>query len=186
MRTRVGYTGGAKANPTYYDLGDHTETLQIDFDPARITFEELLEIFWDSHNPTRRNWSSQYKAALFYHNDTQKLLAMESKTRLAAEKTGKFFNRKIHTEILPAETFYLAEDYHHKYLAQNTPRIWGDILEIYRDNPTGWINSTAAARLNGYVGGYATAAQLEKEIDSLGLSSPAQEHLRRLVQRFGR
>ena len=55
------------------------------------------------------------------------------------EKTGKWFNRNIHTEILPAETFYLAEDYHHKYLVQNTPRLWGDILEIYRDNPMGWI-----------------------------------------------
>ena len=74
--------------------------------------------------------------------------------------------------------------YHHKYLAQNTPRIWGDILEIYREDMMGWINSTAAARLNGYVGGYASIAQLEEEIDSLGLSLPAQEHLWQTVRRF--
>ncbi|MDX1521985.1 MAG: hypothetical protein R3264_10190 [Anaerolineae bacterium] len=73
---------------------------------------------------------------------------------------------------------------HHKYLLQNTPRLWGDILEIYRDNPTGWINSTAAARRNGYAGGYATMAQLEEEIDSLGLSSPARDYLEKTVRRF--
>ena len=145
-RTRVGYTGGHKLNPTYYSLGNHTEAFQVDFDPGRISFEELLDIFWDSHNPTRGAWSSQYKAALWVHNDQQAELAEASKERIAREKTGKWFNRKIQTEILPAEMFYLAEDYHQKYLAQHAPRIWGDILEIYRNNPMGWINSTAAAR----------------------------------------
>ena len=133
----------------------------IDFDPVQISYEQLLDIFWDSHNPTRGAWSTQYKAAVFVHNEAQVRLAEVLKARIASEKTGRWFNRNIKTEILPAETFYLAEDYHHKYLAQHSPRVWGDILEIYRDDPTGWINSTAAARLNGYVGGYATMAQLE-------------------------
>ena len=90
--------------------------------------------------------------------------------------------------ILPStqNPFVDCVDYHHKYLVQNTPRIWGDILEIYRDNPMGWINSTAAARLNGYVGGYGTMAQLEEEIDSLGLSTVGQAELRKIVQRFKR
>ena len=183
-RTRVGYTGGKKANPSYYSLGNHTEAFQIDFDPIQISFERLLEIFWDSHNPTRGAWSTQYKAALWVHNEQQAKLAEASKEQIATEKTGKWFNRKIHTEILPVETFYLAEDYHHKYLLQNTPRLWGDILEIYRDNMMGWINSTAAARLNGYVGGYATMAQMEEEINSLGLSSTGQAELRKIVSRF--
>jgi peptide-methionine (S)-S-oxide reductase len=182
----VGYTGGKKLNPTYYSLGDHTESLQIDFDPAQISYEQLLDIFWDNHNPTRRAWSTQYKAALFVHNQEQARLAEASKARIASEKTGKWFNRKIRTEILPAESFYLAEDYHQKYLVQSNPRLWGDILEIYRDGPTGWINSTAAARLNGYVGGYATMAQLEEEIDRLGLSSAGQIELDKIVRRFGR
>jgi peptide-methionine (S)-S-oxide reductase len=112
-------------------------------------------------------------------------LAEASKARIASEKTGKWFNRKIHTEVLPGETFYLAEDYHQKYLLQNTPRLWGDILEIYCD-PGGWINSTVAARLNGYIGGYASVTQLAEEIDSLGLSQPAQEHLWQVVRRFGK
>ena len=108
------------------------------------------------------------------------------KVRIASEKTGKWFNCNIQTEILSAETFYLAEDYHQKYLLQNSPRIWGDILEIYGDVMMGWINSTATARLNGYVGGYASVTQLAEEIDSLGLSSPAQEYLWQVVRRFGK
>lgn len=185
IRTRVGYTGGKKLNPTYYSLGDHTEAFQIDYDPGQISYEHLLDIFWDSHNPTRGAWSTQYKAAVFGHNEAQMGLAGVSKARIASEKTGKWFNRKVHTEILPAETFYLAEDYHQKYLLQHTPRLWGDILEIYRA-PLGWINSTAAARLNGYVGGYASVAQLEEEIDRLGLSRLGQEHLWQVVRRFGK
>ncbi len=77
-------------------------------------------------------------------------------------------------------------DYHHKYLAQHSPRVWGDILEMYRDDTMGWINSTAATRLNGYVSGYSTMAQLEEEIDSLGLSEKGQEELVKTVQRFKR
>ena len=68
----MGYAGGKKSNPTYHDLGDHTETLQIDFDPDVITYDELLEIFWASHNPGRKSWSRQYMAAVFYHNHKQK------------------------------------------------------------------------------------------------------------------
>ena len=185
IRTRLGDTGGQKLNPTYHSLGAHTESLQIDFDPAQISFEQLLDTFWDSHNPTRGAWSTQYKAAVFVHNKEQTRLAEASKARVASEKTGRWFNRNIKTEILPAETFYLAEDYHHKYLLQNTPRLWGDILEIYRDDVMGWINSTAAARLNGYVGGYASIGQMEEEIESLGLSSAGQEELQKIVRRFG-
>jgi len=171
-------------NPTYYSLGDHTESLQVDFDPAQISYEQLLDIFWDSHNPTWGAWSTQYKAAVFVHNDAQARLAEASKARIVAQKAGKWFNRTIQTEILPAERFYLAEDYHQKYLLQNSPRLWGDILAIYRDDTRGWINSTAAARLNGYVGGYASAAQLAEEIDSLGLPAPVQAYLWQVVRRF--
>ena len=79
----------------------------------------------------------------------------------------------------------MAEDYHHKYLLQHKPRLWAEILEIYRD-PADWINSTAAARLNGYIGGYGTMAELDEEIDSLGLSAAGLTELRRHVERFGR
>lgn len=186
IRTRVGYTGGKKLNPTYYSLGDQTESFQLDFDPAQISYEQLLDIFWDSHNPTRIAWGTQYKTAVFVQNENQARLAEASKVRLAAEKTGKWFNREIKTEIQPAERFYLAEDYHQKYLLQHSPPLWGEIRDIYQDDLLGWVNSTAAARLNGYVGGYASVAQLAEEIDGLGLSASAQAHLWQVVRRFGK
>jgi methionine-S-sulfoxide reductase len=185
VRTRVGYCGGCKLNPTYHDLGDHTETLQLDYDPTVITYDELLEIFWNSHNPTRQVWSQQYKAAVFVHDERQQQQAERSIARISQEKTGRFFSRTIHTEIMPAETFYLAEDYHQKYLLQHSPRLWEDILEIYR-RPTDWINSTAAARLNGYAGGYGTQAQLAEEIDRLGLSPQGRDYLEQTVRRVVR
>ena len=157
--------------------------MQIDYDPAQISYQALLDIFWESHNPARKSWSQQYKAAVFVHNAEQRALAEASKTQISAEKTGRFFNRTIHTEILPAETFYLAEDYHHKYLLQSSPEYFGEITSVYA-KMEGWINSTAAARLNGYVGGYGTLAQLETEIDLLGLSERRRDQLRRLVSRF--
>ena len=107
VRTRVGYTGGTKKNPTYYSLGNHTETLQIDYDPTQLSYEALLALFWDSHNPTNRAWSAQYKAAIFAHNAEQVALAEASKAQIAAEKTGKWFRRTIHTEILSAEILKL-------------------------------------------------------------------------------
>lgn len=182
VRTRVGYTGGQKPNPTYYSLGNHTETLQIDYDPTVITYDDLLARFWSSHNPTRRSWSQQYKAAIFVHDDRQQRQAERSKAAIAEEKTGRFFGRNIQTEIIPASTFTNAEDYHQKYLLQNSPRLWGEIVEIYR-SPSGWIDSTAAARLNGYVGGYGSIAQLEGEIDRLGLSPGGKEQLWKLARR---
>ena len=72
MRTRVGYSGGTKENPTYHDLGDHTETVQIDYDPTRVSYDKLLEIFWKSHNPRYQSRSRQYMIAVFYQDAEQK------------------------------------------------------------------------------------------------------------------
>jgi methionine-S-sulfoxide reductase len=180
VRTRVGYAGGQKSNPTYHSLGDHTETLQIDFDPARISYEELLEIFWNSHNPTRRSWSRQYKAAVFYHNESQMKLALASKEAQAAKAKGQIF-----TEIIPATEFYLAENYHQKYMLRNSPELAGEFSAIY-PNPYDFVNSTAAARVNGYASGYGTLAQLQTELDSLGLSAQGGQRLLELMRRYHR
>jgi len=172
----VGYTGGTKDNPTYYALGDHTETVQIDYDPAKISYGELLDIFWSSHNPTARSWSQQYKAAIFYHDEKQEKLAME--TRAREEKV----KGRIYTEILPATEFYLAEDYHQKYYLQNVPPLAVEFNAIYPDGED-FINSTAVARVNGYLGGYGSLAQLEEELSSLGLSPASEKRLLELVSR---
>jgi methionine-S-sulfoxide reductase len=107
IRTRVGYAGGRKANPDYGHIGDHTETVQVDYDPQRITYNELLDIFWRSHKPTGRSWSRQYMNAVFYHDDRQRQLAMDSKA--AVEKK---IGQGVKTEVAPLRTFTMAEDYH--------------------------------------------------------------------------
>jgi peptide-methionine (S)-S-oxide reductase len=179
VRTRVGYTGGKKRNPTYHSLGDHTETLQIDYDPTQISYELLLEVFWNSHNPTRRSWSSQYKAAVFYHNEDQKAAALASSAEQAAQKG------QIGTEIIPATEFYLAEDYHHKYTLRYNSELLDEFRAIYPD-PGDFVNSTATARVNGYMSGYGDMAQLQAEVDSLGLSTQGCQRLLEAVRRYQR
>jgi len=171
VRTRVGYAGGSKANPTYHDLGDHSETIQIDYDPARISYQELLNLFWSSHSPIARPWSRQYASIIFYHNEEQKRLAEASRDREAAS-----LGRPIYTEIVPFATFYLAETYHRKYRLQQVPDLLREFRAIYPQDGE-FINSTAAARVNAYLGGYSTLAALKAGLEDAGLSPAVQQNL---------
>lgn len=175
MRTRVGYAGGTKKNPTYHSLGDHTETIQIDFDPEKIPYERLLDIFWASHDPTTKSWSRQYKAVIFYHDEEQKKLAAATRDRLAAK-----LGTKIHTEILPYEGFYLAEPYHQKYRLRSVRDIMAEYSAMYPQDDD-FVNSTAAARVNGYLGGYGSPELVKSEIGELGLSPGASKKLLDIV-----
>ena len=177
VRTRVGYGGGQTAAPTYRSIGDHTETVQIDYDPELISFEQLLEIFWDSHDPTRSARPGQYMRAVFYHNEQQRELAMASKAGLEG-RTGS----TVKTEIVPLRSFTMAEDYHQKFTLKHNKGLNKEITRIYPRHQD-LVDSTAAARLNGYVGGYGSREQLAAEIDSLGLSAEAEEVLRDLVRK---
>ena len=171
IRTRVGYSGGVKRNPTYHDLGDHSETVQIDFDPARVSYEQLLDVFWKAHDPTSRSWSRQYRAALFFHNEGQKRSAEESRDREAAR-----IKEKIRTEILPADEFYPAEDYHQKYYLRLNSFLSAEFRQMFPSEKE-FVNSTAAARANGYIGGYGTMTALKEELDRLGLSEEGRKKL---------
>jgi peptide-methionine (S)-S-oxide reductase len=169
-----------KESPTYRSLGDHTEALQVEYDPSRITYEELLDVFWSGHDPGQRVWSRQYMAAVFTHGGRQKRLAEESRDLLSARS-----KIQVTTAIIPAGTFTPAEGYHQKYYLRRQK----DLLAEYRENfgePLDLIRSTAAARLNGYYGGYGTGEDLEAEIDSLGLSLKGKRNLRELVQSSAR
>jgi len=172
----VGYAGGAKENPTYHNLGDHTETLQIDYDPSKISYEKLLDLFWEEHDPSSRSWSRQYKAVVFYHDEEQKRLAVASRDRLAA-KLGK----TIHTEVLPYSHFFAAEDYHQKYYLRQHRQMLRQFQQYY-PQPADLMNSTAAARVNGYLGGYGTTASVKTDIEQLGLSEAAREELSERVR----
>jgi peptide-methionine (S)-S-oxide reductase len=120
--TMVGYTGGRFNNPTYRDVctdkTGHAEAIQVQFDPNEVSYENLLNVFWSVHNPTTENRQgpdigSQYRSMIAYHTPEQELLAKKSKEDL--ERSGKFNGRRIVTEIVPASTFYKAEEYHQKY-----------------------------------------------------------------------
>jgi peptide-methionine (S)-S-oxide reductase len=120
--TAVGYTGGRTANPTYEqvctDRTGHAEAVEVEFDPAQISYDALLDIFWENHDPTQLNrqgpdYGSQYRTAIFFHSPQQQAAAIASKDRLAA--SGKY-QRPIVTEIVPAAEFYKAEEYHQQYL----------------------------------------------------------------------
>ena len=120
-----GYTGGHKNNPTYKEIctgmTGHAEVAQVTYDSKIITFNELLDMFWKSHDPTTRNRQgndigTQYRSAIFYHNDKQKLLAEESKLKV---DNSHIFRNPIVTEITKLDKFWPAEDYHNNYYANN-------------------------------------------------------------------
>lgn len=177
IRTRVGYAGGLQANPDYHHIGDHTETVQMDYDPRRITFGQLLEHFWQSHDPTRRSWSRQYLHAVFYHDERQRQMAMDAKS--AVEKK---IGRTVNTEVAPLRTFTMAEDYHQKYLLKQHHGLKAEMSRIYPNHPD-FVHATSVARLNGYAGGNGGRDQLSREIDRLGLSVRGKQALTEMVDR---
>ncbi|MBI1912706.1 MAG: peptide-methionine (S)-S-oxide reductase MsrA [Deltaproteobacteria bacterium] len=122
VSTEVGYTGGHFENPSYKDVCSgktgHAEAVQITYDPDRISYEELLKVFWDIHDPTTLNRQGpdigyQYRSVIFFHSSEQEAAAKRSKDEL--EKTG-LYRTPIVTEINPASEFYRAEEYHQRYL----------------------------------------------------------------------
>lgn len=123
--TAVGYIGGQLPNPTYEevctDKTGHAEAVEVDYNPDEISYDELLKIFWENHNPTTLNRQGpdvgiQYRSAIFYHDEKQKEIAENSKQTL--EKLDKY-SLPIVTEIVPAPTFYKAEEYHQKYFKKH-------------------------------------------------------------------
>jgi peptide-methionine (S)-S-oxide reductase len=125
ISTSVGYAGGKIKNPSYEDVCSgatgHAEVVRIVYNPKIISFEDLLNVFWSIHNPTTLNRQgndigNQYRSIIFYHNNDQKLKALESKEKLEKSGTYKGF---IVTEIVKFTNFYLAEEYHQKYFLKN-------------------------------------------------------------------
>jgi peptide-methionine (S)-S-oxide reductase len=158
-------------------LGNHTESIQIDFDPETIRYEELLAVFWDSHSPTHPSGSRQYASIIFTHDAEQRHLATESKRREEARR-----GTTLYTDIEPFQRFYLAENYHQKYHLRRERVLMRDFKAMYPDAED-FVASTAAARVNGYVGGHGTREQIRKDIGRLGLSEAGRKRLRELAER---
>jgi len=122
VATAVGYSGGTTENPTYKQVCSgntgHAEVVQVEYDPSQVTYEELLNVFWENHDPTQMNRQgpdigAQYRSAIYYYTPEQEAAARASKEAL--ESSGRF-RRPIVTEITPAAPFYRAEEYHQQYL----------------------------------------------------------------------
>ncbi len=118
--TAVGYEGGAKPNPTYKevctDRTGHAEVVEVDFDPEKVSYDQMLDVFWTNHDPTTLNrqgpdTGKQYRSAIFFHDAAQ-----EQAARASVERWQPKFRKPIVTEIVPATTFWVAEDYHQQYL----------------------------------------------------------------------
>ncbi len=121
--TQVGYTAGTTKSPTYKDVCSdrtgHAEAIEVEFDPDQVSYEELLDVFWGIHDPTQVNrqgpdFGSQYRSAIFWHNEKQKAAALASK-QTQQKKRG----RPVATEITKAQAFYRAEEYHQRYLEKH-------------------------------------------------------------------
>ena len=122
LATAVGYIGGRTNNPTYEEVctdeTGHAEAVEVEYDPSRVTYDQLLDVFWQEHDPTQLNRQgpdvgTQYRSAVFFHTTAQQAAALASKEAL--EKSGRY-RRPIVTQILPAAQFYKADDYHQQYL----------------------------------------------------------------------
>lgn len=122
VSTSVGYTGGSLKNPTYEDVCSgrtgHAEAVEVIYDPAKISYEQLLQVFWENHDPTTLNRQgpdvgTQYRSAIYYHTPEQQAAALAAKAKL---QTSGRYQRPIITEIVAASPYYLAEDYHQQYL----------------------------------------------------------------------
>ena len=123
--TAVGYTGGHLENPTYEDVctdkTGHAEAVQVEYDPNQVSYDDLLKIFWENHDPTTPNRQgpdigTQYRSAIFFHDSEQEKTAIQSKEKL---QNSNQFSRDIVTQIIPAKTFHRAEEYHQRYFEKN-------------------------------------------------------------------
>jgi peptide-methionine (S)-S-oxide reductase len=173
IATFVGYAGGSDPGPTYRSIGDHAESFQVIYDPEVISFDDLLELFWNKHDPYSGIWLKQYMNIAFYENESQKE-AIESHVR-RLEESG----RTVKTRVSRLDAFTLAEDYHQKHSLRRFPDFIG---EIEANSPNGdWLFTYEATRLNGYLGGNGSCGILEKEIRRFGLSKGLEERLLELV-----
>jgi peptide-methionine (S)-S-oxide reductase len=165
----VGYAGGTKLHPTYRSMGDHTEMVQIDFDPSRLSYAELLREFWDGGRATHEPYGRQYMSAILFADDFQRETALTTR-----DEQRKRLGQRIYTEIAPLTTFTRAEDYHQKYYL----REYRDVMLTFADyDERAFEDSTVAARLNAYVAGHGNARTLERDVRELGLAASLIERV---------
>ncbi len=143
----------------------------VEFDPSIVSFAELLDVFWQSHDPTRQSFGRQYRNVLYYNSNEQQQAAFDS-----LEETKKRTRGAVVTAIEPFGSFTTAEHYHQKYLLRKAGNIYHDLRAAY-PHEKDFRESTAAARLNGYLGCNGSPEALNEELGSLGLSPASRQRL---------
>lgn len=165
-RTRVGYTGGSTDVPEYHNLSDHTEAIQMDFDPTVFSFEKLAELFCRRHGPGSKTRKQQYMWAFWYHSDEQADAIRSAQQRAIGE-----FGANLDLHVAPVMPFYRAEDRHQKHQLHRSPLM----AEFRRMYPRfhDIVDSTAAARVNGLLAGKGDVSLLSREVTDYGISLDA-------------
>ena len=159
----MGYAGGALRQPTYHQLGEHTEAVEVTFDPRRIGYDQLLDVFWNSFPLGLPPGPSRTRTAVLPTDEAQRVAAEDSKRRV-----GRATGERLDTEILPGATFWPAERMHQKFNLQRAhPELVRELAEA-AGGLDAFLASTAAARLNAYVSGFASDEALEAAARELG------------------
>lgn len=168
--TRVGYAGGASAAPTYRNLADHIETVDLEFDEGKISYEKLLDIFFKSHDPTIK-YKRQYISAIFYHDESQR-----THINQWVKQNSSQFESPIVTEVLQYTVFHNAENYHQKYFFRKYPSLNREL----KLTDAQIITSPIASRLNGFCAGFGSLNQLEE--NNFNLSAENTKLLQNLIK----
>ncbi len=171
VRTRVGYAAGSTPDVNYRNIGDWMEAIQIDYDPAKVRYEDLLAIFFAEHDACEAPWKRQYASGIFFHDATQESIA---RAALAAWRNPD--GAKPVSEV-GAAVFVTAEDYHQKYYLRQTRPLGDPLRKLFGASESAFRESTAVARVNGYLAGHGTAADLTRELPDLGLGATERAFL---------
>lgn len=165
IRTRVGYCGGTSPHPTYRNIGDHSEAIQMDFDPTMVSYQELLEIALDEGHFNKRGWPCQYRSAIFFRDEDQ---------RMAAAQLGI-------SEVEPLNAFTRAEDYHQKYSLQRSD-FAAEFFRRYPDEIR-FTDSPAVTKANAVAARHLDSARLEFLLSRLGVDETTARKMRRSAAR---
>jgi methionine-S-sulfoxide reductase len=174
VRTRVGYAGGTTAAPSYGNIGDHAEAVQMEFDPEIISYVELLEVFWEHQRERRIGSSSQYRTMILVHDADQQAAALAMIDRLENERGDS-----LPIPVVPLGTFTRAEERHQKFHLQSRRalRVVFDELLVRYACFGEFVDSTVAARVNGFAAGAAPSGWINAHLAALGLSEDAASAL---------
>lgn len=174
MRTRVGYAGGSTPEPTHKQMGDHTETVQVDFNPDIVSYSDILYHFWHNHNPNRKKYRDrEYISLVLYHDEQQKKVAWQTKRQL--EEVRK---EKMQTEISPYKRFTQAIERQQKWHIKRIPQAEEVLKSIYSSEKQ-FIDSVLVARLNSLAKGYGSIESVHQEISEEDVET--QEKLQDII-----